>query len=52
MYKVIVVGNTSVGKTCIVNRFVHGTFERTTPTLSIDSASNKIKINEDIEVRL
>ena len=48
-------GDSSVGKTCIVNRYIHEKFARVEATLAQDFKSKTVKIENDgnnINVRL
>ena len=35
-FKIILVGQSSVGKTCLVNRFAHGKYDIKAPTVGVD----------------
>jgi len=44
-FKVVMLGDVSVGKTCIVNRYIHDTFEATEATMAGSFASRILKVN-------
>jgi GTPase SAR1 family protein len=49
MFKILVIGNISVGKTCLVNRLAHNTFtERYHATVACDFASAEVVIDERV----
>lgn len=52
MYKVIIVGNSGVGKTCLALAFGDGAFPETTdPTIGVDFKEKSVKVDSEI-VRL
>jgi Ras-related protein Rab-6A len=51
-YKIVFLGDMSVGKTCIINQFMYGTFDPThQPTIGIDFLSKTMYL-DDRTVRL
>lgn len=54
MLRLLVVGNSSVGKTCLLRRFSEGTFAQNfIPTVGIDFAVKNLKIdNKVIKVQI
>jgi GTPase SAR1 family protein len=49
MMRLLVVGNSSVGKTCLLRRFSDGSYsDNFIPTVGIDFAVKKIKIDNKI----
>ena len=47
IYKVILVGESNVGKTCIMHRFIKGTFkDNSTPSLSASYAEKNIQLKK------
>ena len=54
-FKIVMLGDQSVGKTCLVNRFTRNTFGVTEPTLGQDFKAVDAKVNDDgqeVNVRL
>ena len=49
--KIVIVGDSSVGKTCLLNRYVSNSFTSTAPTVGIGYGTKTIEINE-IVIRL
>lgn len=52
-FKIIVIGDVSVGKTCVLQRFQYGTYsERHVSTIGVDFTSKTIKLDgKTIQVR-
>lgn len=51
--KVLLLGNTCVGKTSLVQRFCDDTFGNTSPTIGIEFQSRKVSINgEEVKVQV
>ena len=49
MMRLLVIGNSSVGKTCLLRRFSEGSYsESFIPTVGIDFAVKKLKIDNKI----
>ncbi|XP_018027010.1 putative Ras-related protein Rab-33 [Hyalella azteca] len=52
-FKVIVIGDTNVGKTCLTFRFCNGSFPQTAATIGVDFRERKLSIGgEDIVLQL
>ena len=54
-FKIVMLGDQSVGKTCLVNRFTRNTWKLTEPTLGQDFKAVSAKAcfeGENIDVRL
>ncbi|KAF2359907.1 Small GTP-binding protein domain [Trinorchestia longiramus] len=52
-FKVIVIGDSNVGKTCLTFRFCNGNFPRTAATIGVDFREKKLNIGgEDIVLQL
>jgi Ras-related protein Rab-2A len=53
LFKFIMIGDSSVGKTCMLTRYVDGWFKSDNdPTIGVEFGSKLIKSKEDITVRL
>lgn len=54
VFKIIVLGDSGVGKTCLTYRFCEGQFlDQSEATIGVDFRERTVKIcNEDIKVRL
>ncbi len=53
LYKVLIVGDASVGKTSIIKRYVHKTFTNVSkPTIGVDFACKDVKWDENTNIRL
>ena len=49
MLRLLIIGNSSVGKTCLLRRFSEGTFAQNfIPTVGIDFAVKNMKIDNKI----
>ena len=45
LYKVILVGNMNVGKTCLLSQYVHQKLPKTTaPTIGVEFATKNVKL--------
>ena len=42
-YKVVMLGDSSVGKTCLVNRFIKSRYQESEPTLAQDFQSKTVQ---------
>jgi Ras-related protein Rab-5C len=47
--KVVIIGDSNVGKTCIIERFIHNTFEKTQPTIGA-CHFNKKYMDVDLDI--
>lgn len=45
-FKIVMLGDASVGKTCLVNRFIKGSFANTDATLAQDFKSKTMKVDK------
>jgi small GTP-binding protein len=54
MMRLLIIGNSSVGKTCLLRRFAEGNFsENFIPTVGIDFSVKTIKVeNKNIKVQI
>ena len=50
--KVVIVGATSVGKTCIINKALTNSFKDVSPTLGANYSTKVIRLNNGVEVHL
>lgn len=51
-YKIVLVGNTSVGKSCIVHRFVNGKFNNDTqPTIGANFVSKFVEMDDGLRIK-
>ena len=46
LFKVVVIGDIECGKTSIMNRFIEGTFDEESATISVDYKEKIIEVNE------
>ena len=44
-FKIVMLGDVCVGKTCIVNRFIKESFDATTSTMAASFASKTLTVN-------
>ena len=51
-FKVVMLGDSSVGKTCLVNRFIKAKYYEAEPTLAQDFQSKTVMTSEGTNVRL
>ena len=52
LFKILMLGNASVGKTCIMQRFVHETIPKTTtPTIGAECATKSVKLNNGMTIK-
>lgn len=53
LFKFILIGDSTVGKTCILTRFVDGFFKQDSdPTIGVEFGSKVLKCENDLTVRL
>ena len=48
LFKLLLVGDKEVGKSCLLMRFVHDKFEETTPSVCLDLDTRTIEISDTI----
>jgi Ras-related protein Rab-6A len=46
VHRVVTIGDTSVGKTSIINQFIHNVFNKQQPTVGIESFARKITVGD------
>lgn len=46
-FKIVMLGDSSVGKTCLVNRFIKNSYFEAEPTLAQDFKSKTLEVNEN-----
>ena len=47
LYKIILIGNMNVGKTCLLSRYVHNSLpKQTTPTIGVEFASKNVTLRD------
>ena len=53
LFKYIMIGNTMVGKTCILNRYIENVFnQHNNPTIGVEFGSSKINTKNGKTIRL
>ena len=48
IFKVVIVGDSGVGKTCLLNRYMHDIFTDTAPTVGIGYGAKSLEINQTV----
>lgn len=53
VYKYIIIGNPSVGKSCILERFLHDKYNgEYNLTVGVEFGAKNIQVNDDLRVKL
>ena len=52
IYKVILVGDSGVGKTCLLSMYVKGIIESTIPTIAVEFCTKEIELNDGTKVKV
>ena len=52
IYKVILVGDSGVGKTCLLSMYVKGTYEKTIPTIAVEFCTKEIELYDGTKIKV
>ena len=52
IYKVILVGESGVGKTCLLSMYVKGIIEQTIPTIAVEFCTKEIELNDGTKIKV
>ena len=52
IYKVILVGDSGVGKTCLLSMYVKGVIEQTIPTIAVEFCTKEIELADNFKVKV
>jgi len=48
LYKVVLIGDSSVGKSNLLSRYIHGEYFKSSPTVGVDFASSVVKLDDKV----
>ena len=52
IYKVILVGDSGVGKTCLLSMYVKGVIEQTIPTIAVEFCTKEIELYDGTKIKV
>ena len=52
IYKVILVGDSGVGKTCLLSMYVKGVYEETIPTIAVEFCTKEIELYDGTKIKV
>ena len=52
IYKVILVGESGVGKTCLLSMYIKGIIEQTIPTIAVEFCTKEIELNDGTKIKV
>ena len=52
IYKVILVGDSGVGKTCLLSMYVKGVIEQTIPTIAVEFCTKEIELDDGTKIKV
>ena len=52
IYKIILVGDSGVGKTCLLSMYVKGVYEETIPTIAVEFCTKEIELYDGTKIKV